>query len=659
MIATLNSDLTPNDILQLEVVQQNFKKMNKFFGSALTPLNFPDHTVLGRERELHDLSIIMARRSTPVAILLGEAGVGKTDIVESWNEQESKKGKHIYLYTLAVGALSAQGPSILQERMEALMPKLREFEDYLKDFDSAAEVVLFIDEVHTVVSIFGAGTKLGGDLLKRSLARNYIRVIAATTRDEYDTYIANDAPLARRFKPLEINEVGPEITLDILKQWLLNHSSSGITDSDNLITEDLLKKIIEANHLYREQFAEPAKSIDVVESALAISDIDKTKVTFETIRDVFMSQYNINLTFKVDPKRINENLVRRVKGQPLALFTLDRLIKQMSMPLERSNRPLATALFVGPTGVGKTEATKALAEGVFGSEDKIINLNMPDFGLATSEPEFRRILGTAVYHQPSAIILLDELEKANLTVLQTLLPVIDEGRLSYEAIGQDGYHIRQTVSLRNTIIIGTSNAGHKFFDQDNRYSTARSGDRQREINELSPELKHEWATTMITLVNALQAESDFTPEFLGRFQAIIPFLGLTDATLAAISDKYIDYYCSRLKEMYGIEIDIKDPQDWESHHLHFTSTEITGLIIGDMLSASDSKAGGARNVKRLVDTAFYGPVLDAMYDPENQKKNVHHFEAKLNGKQAFNRGGATAGSGAVVLVPKTYLTERR
>src|SRR5699024_5939115 len=167
--------------------QEYFDEMNRELGYALTKLYEPEHNVIGREKELHQLDILMSRPLTPIALLIGLAGAGKTAIVETWLKLQKEKGKKIVLLSLALGAMSSDGKTLLQKRMEELMPKLKEYQDKLKEEDPETEVVLFIDEVHMVVSIFGKGSKLGGDLLKTSLARSYVKVIAATTRIEYDS----------------------------------------------------------------------------------------------------------------------------------------------------------------------------------------------------------------------------------------------------------------------------------------------------------------------------------------------------------------------------------------------------------------------------------------------------------------------------------------
>ncbi|HCX2884526.1 TPA: ATP-dependent Clp protease ATP-binding subunit [Staphylococcus aureus] len=624
-----------------QTAQDYFEQMNASLGNSLQHLFEPKHDVKGRETELHQLDIQMSRPLTPVCLLLGLAGSGKTALVETWLKRQKKNGKNVVLLSLALGAMSSDGRTMLQQRMEALMPKLKKYQDLLQKENPNTEVVLFIDEVHMVVSIFGKGSKLGGDLLKTSLARSYVKVIAATTRIEYDSYIASDAPLARRFKNLAINEVNKTVTKEILDSWC-----------DTYIGERLptkvLNKIIDANKAYRPQFAEPAKSIDILESAEAIKQVENIPIDEEMINRIFLEQFNINLNFQANFEHVYNTILRRVKGQPMALYTVERAVKKLAFNLTSSNRPKATMLFVGSSGVGKTEMTKALAEGVYDSEDKILPINMFEYATEDSEPKFRRDLGTAVRHDSDIVILLDELEKAHQYIKQDLLGILDEGIVKFTEVGADGYPIDHTISLKNTVIIGTSNAAAQLFKEAHRFSKHRGSINQDNMNEYSQALKQEYQDMEVDLYKALQ--KNFTPEFLGRFSNIIPFYALHESTLLEIAR---DSIMKMVKELNSrpdsYKIEIKRPKNWKEFGYDYVADEISMYLVFELANNDDSNFGGARAITRYVENELYMEILDAIFDPNNRDKR--RFLVHTNGESAFESHGIGKGLGGIVVEP--------
>lgn len=330
-----------------------FDEINESLGYALKPMESKDN-VIGRDKDLTNLSIIMRRRETQVALLLAPAGTGKSALVGAWKNKKEKSDNYMEVFQLEIGLLG--GGETLKRRMVTLLPKMKQYKDKLREKNPNADVVLFIDEVHKIISTFGESTKIGGDLLKESLARaeEYVKVITATTPEEYNSYIAQDKPLKRRFKTVRLQEVTPKVTLEILKNWLKKHAEPG-EDLPSRVSDSLLRSIIIANRTYREGEYEPAKSIDVLTSLIARSDETGRAIDYSLLSELFKVEYTIDLSFDIDPKKVLDNIKRRVLGQPLAIEMIQSTIEEIAFGLyEGAKRPRSTMIFPGTTGTGKS-----------------------------------------------------------------------------------------------------------------------------------------------------------------------------------------------------------------------------------------------------------------------------------------------------------------
>lgn len=630
--------------------QEFFQQMNKSFGNALQELSIPPHKVRGRDKELKQLDIQMNRPITSNAMLLGLAGVGKTALVETWIKIQAERGKKVVLFSLSLGAMNNRGKTILQQRMEALIPTLKQYENLLKKEDPRTEVVLFIDEVHMIISIFGKGSKIGGDLLKTSLARESIKVIVATTRGEYDSYIANDAALARRFKNVQINELPKNITKEILYNWLAVYAP----DYKN-VADETLEKCIRANRLYRPEFAEPAKSIDILESAVGTCIVEGGYITNEVIDNIFQDQYNVNLNFSANYKHVKNTILKRVKGQPMALYTADRVTKRLVFSSNDSNKPREAMLLVGPSGVGKTELTKALAEGTYGSEDKIVFCKMNQYANENAAESWVKELGKNVRHQQDTIILLDEIEKAHENVFKVLLSVMEEGLLHFTEVGTDGYEVPHEVSLRNTIIIATSNAAADLFKDVHRFSKQKKTITQDNMNEYTQSLKQEYEELESDIRESLlnTDKRKFTPEFLGRFSQIIPFYALHESTQLYIAEKSIIKvlkYFNNLPENYSVKISQK--RDWSHMDYNYTATSIAMYIVFELGSIHDSNSGGARAIENYIQNNLYNEIIETILDNPDERR----FFIKTNGKCGFETNAYGTGQGGIIVEPENART---
>ncbi|HAY6903331.1 AAA family ATPase [Enterococcus faecium] len=615
-----------------------FKNIQTEFNHALTPMKPPKHKLVGRDDELHELSLILNRPETPQAILLGEAGTGKTALASEWAERQRQDGKKVQVYKLSIGQLRVGGDDVLQTRLETLIPRLKEYERILKSEDKENEFVLFIDEFHKVVSSFGSGNKIGGDSLKEPLANESLQLITATTRKEYENYIKRDDALGRRLQPLELNELKSDVVVDILRQWL---NTSSVKDDPQAsfklsqrIPDELLQEIVQANKLYREDLSEPAKSIAVMEDLIAKDRVDGNAYNRESLLQIF-GKYNIQLDSDFDMEKLQEEL-KSIKGQPLAVYTITMLFKRMKLGFDRfkgRKQPKATALFTGSTGVGKTAMAKAVARGLYGDENKVLLVNMPDYKTKDDAMRFRRLIGTHVRHDPSAIIVCDEYEKAGVETLDAFLSILDEGRISFTERGWDDREVHDTVSLSNTILFATTNAGAEMFDSLNRYSSLSRVTNKENSNEYSTELKREYRKVASGIKQALIGEG-LKPEVINRFGRIVPFWALSEQTLLEIA--YNEMLKSAELVRKHLNIDLRLPPKKERvYGQNFYADDLSMHLVFDMASQEDSKSGGARNILHLVESEFEEAITEAIITYPNAKI----FDVKLSEAGAFEGKG--------------------
>lgn len=495
--------------------------------------------VVGRDEETDHMIQILSRKTKNNPILIGEPGVGKTAIVEGLTERLASTEAPANLqgatiYSLSLGALVA-GASFRGE-FEARMKAV------LEELQAEEKAILFIDEIHTIV---GAGNAEGsldaGNLMKPLLARGTIKVIGSTTRAEYRKHFQKDRALVRRFQPIQIKEPSVTETIHILRgirpEYEAFHQLS-ISDEALELSATLSKRYIPERHL-------PDKAIDVMDEAAAklriTTEIDTAKrvVDDQAIYSLIAKKTGIPVhKLQSDERKqlmhLEATLSSQVIGQTEAVSAVSDAIIRSRVGIQDPNRPLGSFLFLGPTGVGKTELAKVLARELFESEDNMIRLDMSEYmekhsvsQLIGSPPGYvghddGGQLTEAVRFNPYAIILFDEVEKAHKDVFNLLLQVLDDGVLT-DAKGR-------RVDFKNTILILTSNIGaHLLLDQ------VKAGDDTPEISSEVREALHE----MLRL--------HFRPEFLNRIDEVVTFKPLSIAVMAGIVELQLATLQERLQ----------------------------------------------------------------------------------------------------------------
>lgn len=585
--------------------------------------------VIGREKEIQETAEILSRRTKNNAILVGDAGVGKTAVVEGLAQAivagkvpETIQDKEIYSIDLSSLEAGTQYRGSFEENIKHLVEEVK----------AAGNIILFFDEIHQILGTGATGGEDGGkglaDIIKPALSRGELSVIGATTQDEYRNTILKNAALARRFNDVVINEPTAADTLRILqgvKELYEKHHHVVLPD-------DVLKAAVDYSIQYIPQRTLPDKAIDLIdmtaahlasknsqtdvetldqrlkkleaakEAAIKAEDFTKAadikKSIEETKQKIKETDQKEKITATIDDvaqsverltgipvsdmgandierlKNLDKRLKSKVIGQDEAVEMVARAIRRNRAGFSEGDQPIGSFLFVGPTGVGKTELAKQLALDMFGNENAIIRLDMSEYADRTA---VSKLIGTSagyvgyednantlterVRRNPYSIVLLDEIEKAHPQVLTLLLQVMDDGRLT------DGQG--NVINFKNTIIIATSNAG---FGNE-----ALSGDKQRDqslMDKLAP---------------------FFRPEFLNRFNGIVEFSHLTKQDLSQIVDLMLaDVQKTLAKKSIKLEV-TKAAKDW-------------------LMEQGYDEAMGARPLRRVIERQIRDKVTDFYLD---------------------------------------------
>ena len=503
--------------------------------------------VIGRDEEIRRSVQILSRRSKNNPVLIGEPGVGKTAVAEGIaayiagsDAPESMAGKRLVALDLPALLAGTKYRGDFEERVKAV----------LKDVKKAGDVILFIDEMHTMI---GAGSAEGAidaaNILKPALGRGEVQIIGATTPEEYRRHIEKDAALERRFQPVKIAEPSRSDSLKMLgavRQSLEKHHGVKISDAALTAAVDLSARYINDRFL-------PDKAIDLADEAAAhIRVSGGGLVTAEDIAGRVSMWTGIpvaNLSADETKRLCNMESIlhRRVIGQNEAVTAVSRAIRRGRVGLSDPDRPIGSFLFLGPTGVGKTELCRALAEAVFGESDAMIRLDMSEYmekhavsKLIGSPPGYVGYedggqLTERVRRKPWSVVLFDEIEKAHEDVWGILLQIMDDGRLTDSA--------GRVVSFRNTIIVMTSNVGAKSISE----GRPRMG--------FTPDGGDE-AQLMRARINE-ELRRTFKPEFLNRIDETIVFRRLSRAEIRSIAERMLLTVAERFKAL-GMTLSVPD-----------------------------------------------------------------------------------------------------
>ena len=605
--------------------------------------------VIGRTVEIDRIIQTLSRRTKNNPCLIGEPGVGKTAIIEGLAEKiafgripENLKNKRIVSLDIPGMVAGAKYRGDFEDRIKKV----------LKEVTKVGDVVIFIDEIHTIV---GAGAAEGAidaaNILKPLLARGEIQVIGATTLNEYRQYIEKNSALERRFQPIIIDEPTEEDTIKILqglKDKYEAHHNVHITNEaiiaatklsvryvnyrflpdkaidliDEAASKAKLKSFIEPVNLKEEEeeiqrlVAEKEEAIQTqnFEKAAELRDLEKKKneifeaekkkwqerrgkrvkqITEDDISEVLscwtgIPAQKLSQDENIKLKHLEKSLHARVIGQNEAVDAVARAIKRSRIGLQDPNKPIGTFMFLGPTGVGKTELSKALAEALFGNENAMIRVDMSEYmeshttsKMIGSPPGYVGFdeaggLTEKVRRKPYSVVLFDEIEKAHPDVLNILLQILDDGRLT-DAHGR-------VINFKNTVIIMTSNIGARIITDKKRlgFTSEEKASENSEYEETKKEVLSE-------------LKKQFKPEFVNRIDEIIVFHKLTVTEVKQIADIMLSKIQARLKEK---EIELKFEENAKEY----------------IIAKGTDNTYGARPLRRAIQTLVEDKIAEEIIE---------------------------------------------
>ena len=633
------------------------------FGSDLTKLAHEGKLdpVIGRKNEIERIIQILSRRTKNNPCLVGEPGVGKTAVIEVLAEKiylgnvpENLKNKRVITLDISGMVAGAKYRGDFEERIKKA----------LKEVKKAGNVIIFIDEIHTIV---GAGAAEGAidaaNILKPLLARGEIQLIGATTLNEYRKYIEKDSALERRFQPISVDEPTEEETIEILKglrDKYEAHHNIEITDeaimeatklsvryiNDRFLPDKAVDVIDEAASKAKlKAFTEPTKikamedkiqkiisekedsiKSQKFEKAASLRDLEKQEIeklekekqkwknkTSKEVKQILaddiaevIANWTGIPTKKISQdenkklKNLEKTIHERVVGQNEAVKAVAKAIKRSRVGLKDPNRPIGSFMFLGPTGVGKTELSKALAESLFGDENSMIRIDMSEYMEAHSTS---KMIGSPpgyigfdepggltekIRRKPYSVVLFDEIEKAHPDVLNMLLQILDDGRLT-DSHGR-------VVDFKNTVLIMTSNIGARLIT-----------DKKQLGFTLEEDFSKEYEITKKQVLQELKKE--FKPEFINRIDELIVFHKLTKDEIKCIADIMLKQIEKRLKEQ-GLEIKIDE--------------KAKDLIV----EKGTDENYGARPLRRAIQTMIEDKIAEEIIEGNLKRKEKAIITAK-------------------------------
>lgn len=627
--------------------------------------------VIGRNDEINRVIQILSRRNKNNPVLIGEPGVGKTAIAEGLAQRivnndvpEILKNCHIISLNMSSVVAGTKYRGEFEERLKKVIDEVKKHKDW----------ILFVDELHTLVGAGSSeGSMDAANIMKPALARGELRCIGATTLKEYKKYIEKDAALERRFQPVKVGEPTPKDTLEILKglrdryeafhkakitdealKAAVELSGRYITDrfqpdkAIDVIDEAAAKVRMEASStpeglkkkeealesvnkekeaavsaqdfekaaIYRDQAKKLQTEIDTLKKDWKGGDHDHLTVTEEDVAEVVSKWTGVpvqNLK-KSDSERLlhlEDELHKRVIGQDEAVHAVATAIRRARAGMKDPKRPIGSFLFLGTTGVGKTELARALAECMFGSEKNMIRFDMSEY---MEKHEVSRLVGAppgyvgyeeggqltdAVRRNPYSVILFDEVEKAHMDFFNILLQVLDDGRLT------DGQG--RTVDFTNCVIIMTSNLGSNFLKghmgKKLGFSSGEKEEKEESFEDIRKMIMDEVKRT-------------FRPEFINRIDEIIVFHPLTPENLSEIVDLMLKKVAGKL-ERFHVSLDVSD--------------EAKKVIIAD---GTDVEYG-ARPLKRTIQKEMEDLISELILQDGLKDKKVLHVGKDEKGKLTF------------------------
>lgn len=583
---------------------EDVKEVFEFYNTSVdvTPKEFPYLTKythrlrqmkmmpVGRDLELRAIASVFKKQDMKNVALLANAGAGKTALAEAYAYLHRVDG--VLVYEMRLSDMASDGSEKFAERINGVVedvlklvekrievgevkPKFNEFAQV-----EAMDVVLFIDEMHMLTQREVDAGSIGSNAsnaLKPLMTAGSIKLLAATTEFEYYKYIAPDNAFDTRFEIIRLRELTDEQVVDILRNFVKNIDEKTYEGLEDRVDDNVYAEIVDYTNRYYPADSQPRKSLRLLDRAIGDFRISRdydhnenARIDHELIRAIIKQSRNIDVDFRANVSQLLKHLPTRVAGQDGAIASLKRVLYNATAGIRQFNRPAGVLMFAGPTGVGKTELSLALAEGLFGSESAMVRFDMSEFSNAEDVKKFQFALARKLGQTPYCVLLLDELEKANDEIHALLLGVLDAGRLSDE-------HGRQ-IPCNNCLVICTTNAGQNVFRNSKNYQVTVDETRQKLLDALG---------------------DVFRAEFLGRFDEIVLFSSLEQEDFSKITMVHLRRLADRVAKLKGI-------------HLSLSNNVVDYLLMEGTNIITDTASGGGRAMVRRVEREVFSLVSEVV-----------------------------------------------
>jgi len=593
------------------------------YASIMQP---PTRPVIGREVEIRRLLASLKRPELSNAFLLGDPGSGKTMLVQGVAERD--KGRIYVEVDLAKMSASTQGVDGVTQmatRIKSLFDEVVTYREnterlineeikkalaegnkrFKKDDYHRAELVLFIDEFHLLIQLSTAAAQAIKPILAES-GRKGIRIIAATTFAEFHEFVEKDQALMQRLQRINIREPDKDTVVSILQSVAKTHDVY-----DEIYDKQIYELIYEFSNRYIPADSQPRKSILLLDSMIGWYRMfpSEYKMDRKLLADVIEESSGVRVTFNINGREIQNQLNKRVFSQNFATAAIERRLQIAVADLHDKSRPISSFLFTGPTGTGKTELVKGLAEILFGSERAMIRFDMSEYALENSLDRFRHELTSQVWNKSHAVILFDEIEKANPVITRLMLQVLDDGRLT-NAQGRE-------VSFLNTYIVLTTNAGSEVYEDIAHY--AQSDDGADGLEEYQKVIRR-----------SLIEDRAFASEIINRMNAIIPFQPLSPNTYKRIVLRKLQQLKEEVLRVHGVRLSVhKDVVDYLVYEVFDVDTD----------------SGGARGLVAQLDSEVVSPVARYI----NQHPDVEHIGVHVTGRMMHRHDDIRESEASIVV----------